>query len=128
MSVTINSTTTNYYDYSVGYNYYTRQVSIADTSSYKTGGAALVGLQSYTITSPSGNVQTGTIDPASPTTLVKNMGLFGNGIEAGTYTIVGVFTDQDLSTYTLTKTTTLCLPTQNETSTAANGCVTFVGR
>lgn len=122
MSVPVNSATTNYYDYSVSYNYYNRTVTITDASSYVGAG---VGSQSYTFTTPSGTVLTGTITPSAPVPLVFNMGYMGASIQVGTYTIAGVFTDADDATYPLTKTTNLCLPKQNSSSTAANGCVTL---
>lgn len=122
MSVPVNSATTNYYDYSVSYNYYNRTVTIEDASSYVGAG---VGSQTYTFTTPSGTVLTGTITPSAPVPLVFNMGYMGASIQVGNYSIAGVFTDADDATYALTKTTNLCLPKQNSSSTAANGCVTL---
>lgn len=122
MSVPVNSATTNYYDYTVVYNYYTRTVTIEDASSYVSGG---VGSQSYTLTLPSGIVLTGTITPSAPVPLVFNMGYMGASIQVGNYDIVGVFTDADDEEYTLEKETNLCLPKQNSSSTGANGCVSL---
>jgi len=122
MSVPVNSATTNYYDYTVVYNYYTRTVTIEDASSYVGAG---VGSQSYTLTLPSGTVLTGTITPSAPVPLVFNMGYMGASIQVGNYDIVGVFTDADNEEYTLEKETNLCLPKQNSSSTGANGCVTL---
>jgi len=122
MSVPVNSATTNYYDYTVVYNYYTRTVTIEDASSYVGAG---VGSQSYTLTLPSGTVLTGTITPSAPVPLVFNMGYMGASIQVGNYDIVGVFTDADDEEYTLEKETNLCLPKQNSSSTGANGCVTL---
>jgi len=124
-AVPINSATTNYFDYSVSYDYSTRQVTINDTSSYVGGGAASVDPIAFVITTPTLITSSGTITPSAPVALVKNMGLLGNTIVVGTYTVTGTFTDADDSVYTLTKTTNLCLPYQDATASGANGTVTL---
>lgn len=124
-AVPINSATTNYFDYSVSYDYSTRQVTINDTSSYVGGGAASVDPIAFVITTPTLITSSGTITPSAPVALVKNMGLLGNTIVIGTYTVTGTFTDADDSVYTLTKTTNLCLPYQDATASGANGTVTL---
>lgn len=132
MSVTINSTTTNYFDYSVAYNYYTRQVTLTDTSSYKAGGAALVQGIDFKITSPSGitlwnntSYAPADIEPSAPVPFTKNLAYFAGAIEYGTYVIIGSFKDQSGTVTTLTKSTTLCAPEQCSTGTAANGCAAY---
>ena len=72
-AVPINSATTNYFDYSVSYDYSTRQVTINDTSSYVGGGAASVDPIAFVITTPTLITSSGTITPSAPVAIVKNM-------------------------------------------------------
>lgn len=118
------------FDYSVNYNYHTRQITINDLSTYIGGGAALVQGINFLITSPSGitlasntSYAPADIEPSAPLPFVKNMAFFNSGVEPGTYTIVGTIKDAAGLTFSLTKTTSLCKPKQCPPLSATNGCV-----
>lgn len=94
------------FDYSVQMDLHNLLISLADISTYQSGGAANVQGINFLITSPSGTViwsntslVTPDIDPATPA--IKNVAIptFGTAIEYGNYNVTGTITDQNGTQY-----------------------------
>ena len=117
--------TANVYDfgYSVLFNPYAKTITISidGYTTFKTGGEANITSIAFTITNENSDTYTGTINPSTGGDSVTISNVSGGDLFFGQYTVVGVLTEANASTYSVQSVYQVCKDAKLNNANFANG-------
>jgi hypothetical protein len=119
----INSANVDSFGYGVTFNPYlkTITISIDGFTSFKSGGEANITSIAFTVTNENNDTYTGSINPSIGGESVTISNVQGGQLFFGQYTIVGVLTEANASTYSVQTITNVCFDARMNNANYING-------
>lgn len=119
----INSANVDSFGYGATFYPYSKTlvISIDGFTSFKSGGEANISSMVFTITNENNDTHTGTINPSTGGDSVTISNLAGGQLYYGQYTIVGVLTEANATTYSLQTIANVCYDARMNNANYING-------